>query len=157
MLSVLLTGCSGSVSVGGTTVKQADLEKAVADEITGADADKLTVSCDGSLKGEKGETQDCTLEDGTGDKSHVRAEVTKVDGDDVKFDTSLFVPADDVAGVLEEQLAGQGEDVESVTCADDLPGVVGEKIECTAEPLGDLTVTTTAVNGLVVNFNSTMK
>lgn len=31
----LLAGCSGSVSVGGTSVKQAELEKKVAGQITG--------------------------------------------------------------------------------------------------------------------------
>lgn len=118
-----------------------------------ADADKLEVSCDGDLKGKKGETQDCTIEDGAGGQSLVKAEVTEVDGDEVTFDAKVFIASDEVETAIEDQLTSRGQEVESVTCDEDLPGTVGEEIECAAAPIGDLVVSTTAVDGLRVNFN----
>lgn len=151
--AVLLAGCSGSVSVGGPKVDKADLEEKVAGQITGADADKLKVACEGDLKGEKGETQDCVVSDGAGGESLVRAEATDVDGKTVHFETKLYIAADDVASAIEKQLTSQGQQVDSVTCAEDLPGVVDAEVDCSSEPGGDLIARTTAVDGLRVNFN----
>jgi hypothetical protein len=83
----------------------------------------------------------------------VRAEATDVDGTTVRFETKVYIAADDVASAIEEQLTSQGQQVDSVTCAEDLPGVVDAEIDCNAEPVGDLTARTTAVDGLRVNVN----
>jgi hypothetical protein len=70
---------------------------------------------------------------------------------------SSTVEADVLETKVEELAAEQGVDVESVDCPDALPAEVDESVVCTVtQPDGkeiDLDVTTTSVDGDLVNFD----
>lgn len=151
--SLGLGGC-GALS-GGTSISQDDLVTAVSDKLTGPQASKAKVSCAGDLTGEKGATQDC-LVDLDGGVTGLRLTVTKVDGSDVSYDTTLFLRGDDVASSIGDDLAKQGFKADGVSCAGNLEGSKGKTLDCTvAGPKGDIavTATTTGTKGLTVNFD----
>ena len=150
-----LAGCSADVSVD-KTVSQSELEKKVAGMYTPDDPDAtVDASCDGELKADVGETQDCHLEVGQ-ESADVRVEVTSVEGSDTKFDATPFVPADRVADTIKKSLADQGYQVDSVECEGELMGELDETVACTASPAtgeGKIEAQVTEVRGLMVNFN----
>lgn len=159
---LLLSACSGEVSVGGpATVDRADLEGEVAANMSGPDVDRFDVACEGDLEAEVEATQDCLItfsEDGS--TTGVRLEVTAVEGDEVEFDQTIFIPAQEVADAVERTYADRGLTIDEVTCAGELLGEEGETTTCdiTSSVDGDVTVeaTTTTVDGLIVNFDLTV-
>lgn len=87
--SLTLAGCSGSVSVGGGSVDQADLEQQVSDQLeaqVGQAPDD--VSCPGDLDAEVGTTMRCTLTAG-GEEIGLTVEVTEVKDSTVLFDITV--------------------------------------------------------------------
>lgn len=158
---LLLSACSGEVSVGGpATVERADLEAELSANMSGPDADQFDVACEGDLEAEVEATQDCLItfsEDGS--TTGVRLVVTAVEGDEVEFDQTLFIPAGEVADAVERTYAEPGLTIDEVTCAGELVGEEGATTTCDiASSEGDVTVeaTTTTVDGLVVNFDLTV-
>ena len=158
---LLLSACSGEVSVGGpATVERADLEAELSANMSGPDADQFDVACEGDLEAEVEATQDCLItfsEDGS--TTGVRLVVTAVEGDEVEFDQTLFIPAGEVADAVERTYAEPGLTIDEVTCAGELLGEEGATTTCDiASSEGDVTVeaTTTTVDGLVVNFDLTV-
>ena len=159
--ALLLSACSGEVSVGGpATVERADLEAELSANMSGPDADQFDVACEGDLEAEVEATQDCLItfsEDGS--TTGVRLVVTAVEGDEVEFDQTLFIPAGEVADAVERTYADPGLTIDEVTCAGELLGKEGATTTCDiASSEGDVTVeaTTTTVDGLVVNFDLTV-
>lgn len=160
--ALLLSACSGEISVGGPgAVDRADLEGEVSANMSGPDADRYDVACEGDLEAEVEATQDCRVifsEDGS--TTGVRLVVTAVEGDEVEFDQTLFIPADDVAAGVESYYTDQGLTIDEISCAGELVGEEGETTTCdiTSSVEGDVTVeaTTTTVDGLVVNFDLTV-
>ena len=159
--ALLLSACSGEVSVGGpATVERADLEAELSANMSGPDADQFEVACEGDLEAEVEATQDCLItfsEDGS--TTGVRLVVTAVEGDEVEFDQTLFIPAGEVADAVERTYAEPGLTIDEVTCAGELLGEEGATTTCDiASSEGDVTVeaTTTTVDGLVVNFDLTV-
>ncbi|MGZ4465913.1 MAG: DUF4333 domain-containing protein [Nocardioides sp.] len=149
---VLLAGCEAGV--GPRTVARADLEQQLT-RTYAAGNDALDVTCSGDLAAEIGSTQDCQLQSGA-DSANARVKVDSVDGGDVHFVVTPFVPAARVAETIREQLAHQGYRVDTVTCAAELVGRVGEASACTAVPAqggGTITATVTRVRGLRVSFD----
>ncbi len=160
--ALLLSGCSGEVSVGGPgAVDRADLESEVAANMSGPDVDQFDVACAGDLEAEVEATQDCLItfsQDGS--TTGVRLDVTAAEGDEVEFDQTLFIPAEDVADAVERAYADRGLTIDEVTCVGELVGEQGETTTCdiTSSVDGDVTVeaTTTTVEGLTVNFDLTV-
>ena len=159
--ALLLSACSGEVSVGGpATVERTDLEAELSANMSGPDADQFDVACEGDLEAEVEATQDCLItfsEDGS--TTGVRLIFTAVEGDEVEFDQTLFIPAGEVADAVERTYADPGITIDEVTCAGELLGEEGATTTCDiASSEGDVTVeaTTTTVDGLVVNFDLTV-
>lgn len=154
--AVVLTACSGEVSVGEDTVSQSEIEEVVAGNITGEDADAVEVACEGDLDAEVGATQDClaTLD---GSTTGIRVTVDQVNDQDVDFSSTIFITADELAVTVEDTYVGQGVSVDTVTCDGELFGEPGETASCevTSAVDGDATIeaTTTTVEGLTVNFD----
>lgn len=150
-----LTGCQASISTSNT-VSQAELEKQVAAIITPDDPSaSVEPSCAGELAGKVDATQDCHLDIGD-QKADVHVTVTSVDGGDVAFDVTPFLPADTLADAVLNSLTDAGYAIDSVDCDGELLGVVDETATCTAQPEqtgGDVVVTATSVDGLLVKFD----
>lgn len=161
--ALLLSACSGEVSVGGgsSAITQDALEAEVEGNMSGADVDQFDVACEGRLDAEVDATQDCLISfAGDGSTTGVRLVVTDVQGEEVEFDQVLFIPAEDVADGVERFYVDQGFTVDAVTCAGELVGEEGETTTCQVESSADgdaeVEATTTTVDGLVVNFDLTV-
>ena len=81
-----LTSCSGSVSVGDSSVSSGDVEAQMMSELKDVDGQGPDdASCPDDLKAEVGASITCTAT--SGDQSFdIEAVVTTVDGDNVEFD-----------------------------------------------------------------------
>ena len=154
----LLGACSGEASVGSSdpTVTRAQLEKEVASRVTGDDADKVEVACEGDLTAKVGRTQDCQATAG-GTSTGIRLTVDAVEGEDVEFSQTLFISATELASTVDGYFTDQGIKVTGVTCDGELVGEKGKSAMCdvTSSSDGDATVRATAskVDGLAVNFD----
>jgi hypothetical protein len=112
------------------------------------------VSCDGELDSEVDATQDCEVQVGS-DVARVHVVVTKVDGNDVRFEATPYLPADVVADSVRSELASKDVTVDTISCDGELVGLEGSTTTCTyAPPLrsGNLEVTVSHVDGLLINF-----
>ena len=88
---------------------------------------------------------------------NVKVSVTSVNGNDVKFDMVETVDKKQVASQISDKLTQQvGKKPDSVTCPDNLKGVVGATLRCQltdgSEKYG-VAVTVTNVDAGDVNFN----
>lgn len=150
------SGCKAEVhtSTGPSTISQSDLEQQLEDGTTPDDKTAtVKATCAGDLVEKIDATQDCHLDVGS-ESADVHVTVTSTEGDG-KFDVTPYLPAERVADTIKTSLTGKGYAIDSVTCADDLLGVTGEKVTCTALPEktgGQLQATVTTVDGLFVNF-----
>ena len=162
--ALLLSACSGEVSVGGgepAAITPDALEAELTSNMSGEDVDQFDVACEGGLDPEVDATQDCLITfTGDGSVTGVRLVVTDVQGEEVEFDQVLFVPAEEVADGVDRFYTDQGFTLDEVTCDGGLIGEEGETTTCdiTSEAEGDVQVeaTTTSVEGLVVNFDLTV-
>ncbi|MSZ77860.1 MAG: DUF4333 domain-containing protein, partial [Actinobacteria bacterium] len=105
----------------------------------------------GALDAEVDAEQTCSITSAEGDSTGLRITVTKVNDDDVDYDTELFLTADEVASGTEAGLVDQGYEVSSVTCDDELVGEVGNSVVCTvtdSEGEYDIESTVSAIDGL---------
>lgn len=162
------TACSASFHIGGSMDKE-DVERQLSrslEDQTGTKPDK--VNCPDDLEGEKGATMKCVLESG-GDKLPIMVTVTDVDGSDLTFHYEVADTTEDgstsAATVNEAQLEDRisalltekvGQKPDEIDCPGNLPGKVGEIMECTliagSDQLG-VTVTVTSVEGSTGNFD----
>jgi hypothetical protein len=157
-VTTVLTGCSGSVSVGTPKAVDADdLADTLASRIDGDDGSTIELTCEDDLPAEVDATVDCWGTDPDGATTGIRPVVTSVDGDDVAYDAPLFLPADELATQLRAQLEQQGYPVEDLTC-EELAGEVGAAGTCTvqienAPETGDVEVEIVEVDGLRFRFS----
>ncbi|WP_405787048.1 DUF4333 domain-containing protein [Streptomyces sp. NBC_00029] len=94
--SVLLVGCSGSVSVGNSEQKlsKAKLATTVAEKLAATTGQPTPdVACPEDLVGKVGTTTRCTLTAGDGSTLGVSVTVSSIVGDQINFD----IKADDTA------------------------------------------------------------
>ena len=145
---LLTAGCSGSVSVGATSVSASDVEKQVTSAITDQDRTGVTVDCPDDLEAKKGATVEC---DSTDESGHLRATVTvtSVEGTDVKFDIDAlpYLTAEEAAQQAAEELAAQigATTPPDIACPDELVGTVGNTMVCTLSDAGETYDTTLTV------------
>ncbi|HLS79271.1 MAG TPA: DUF4333 domain-containing protein [Nocardia sp.] len=89
LAGLALAGCSVSIGSTTPTVKEADLERSVAQTLEsqlGQPSDEI--DCPDDLKGEVGAVLDCTLTV-DGQTSGLTVTVTSVEGDTVNYDVEL--------------------------------------------------------------------
>ena len=153
-----LAACSGSVSVGSSApeIDQAALEADLLGSISGEGADQVEVTCEGPLVAEVGATQDCAaVFTGDGSRTGIRPTVTAVEGEDVDYDSVVFIDGPSVADTIGRQLRAQAIRFGSVECGE-LPGEPDATGECTLVARDGtetpLRITVTDVNGLRVGF-----
>ena len=153
---IAVSGCS--IVSGTPTVSKDDLDTQVATSVTPDEAGAaVSADCAGPLEGKVGSGQECHVKVGE-QEADVRLKVTRVDGDDVHWSTEPYLPPDVIGTAIQGDLQGQGIEVDSVDCKDDLSGDVGDTTVCGttgAKAPGDLTVKVTSVDGLLINFNYT--
>ena len=157
-LAGLLIGTAGCSS-GPKAVSRSDVESQISQKMTDAAGNKPdSVSCPGPLNATVGAQLNCSMK--IKDTTYgVNVTVTSVEGDTAKFDMVETVDKNEVASVISDQEAQQmGHKPDSVTCSDNLKGVVGATVKCQLVDQGQttpLTVTATSVEGGVVNFTAT--
>lgn len=130
---VLVTGCSGSVSVGSDSLDKDEL----ADQVSSLIADQTgttpdSVSCPDDLKAEEGATTRCTATSGDA-SGEVEVEVTSVEDGTASFSiTPVYtVSKEEAAQQVSDQLTEQtGLTPDNVTCPGDLEAKVGESQTC---------------------------
>jgi Domain of unknown function (DUF4333) len=155
-LAGLVIGTAGCSS-GPKTVSKSDVESQISQKMTDAAGNKPdSVSCPGALNATVGSQLNCSMK--IKDKTYgVNVAVTSVEGDTAKFDMVETVDKNEVAGDITDQATQQlGHKPDSVTCSDNLKGVVGATLKCQLVDQGQttpLTVTVTSIEGGVVNFN----
>lgn len=129
----LMSGCSGSVSVGSDSIDKDDLASKVSSLIadqTGTTPDSVT--CPDDLKAEEGEKTRCTATSGE-DSGDVEVEVTSVKDGTASFSiTPVYtVSKEEAAQQVSDQLTEQtGQTPDDVTCPEDLEAKVGESETC---------------------------
>ncbi|MFC5177558.1 DUF4333 domain-containing protein [Nocardioides taihuensis] len=152
-LVVLVWGRSMFSSVAA--VSQSELEQEVAGRYTpGASGEGVTASCDGDLESEVDATQDCAVQVGA-DVARVHVVVDRVDGTDVRFTSTPYLSAADVAEAIRKSL-GSGFQVDTIECAGELQGVEGSRTTCTYTPPAsgrEVEAEVTEVDGLMINFD----
>jgi Domain of unknown function (DUF4333) len=155
-LAGLLIGIAGCSS-GPKTVSKSDVESQISQKMTDPAGNKPdSVSCPNALDATVGAKIDCNMK--IKDKTYgVNVSVTSIEGDTAKFDMVETVDKNDVASEINDQATQQlGHKPDSVTCPDNLKGVVGTTLHCQLIDAGQttpLTVTVTNVDGGTVNFN----
>lgn len=158
--TVLLAGCSGSVSVsaGAKAVSAERLEQSIRDNVTidGGEGDVedagIEITCAEDLPAEVDATVDCVGTDEAGGRTGFRTTVSSVDGTDVQFDSQLFLPGEEVATQVGRMLEEQGYALASMECEEAL-GEVGSTSGCTARVDGaaepdELVITVNEIDGL---------
>jgi hypothetical protein len=81
-------GCS--LSVGGSAVSKAKIERTISDRLEATVGQRpKEVTCPGNLKAEKGTRMHCQLEADDGSKIGLTVTVTAVKGSDVKYDIKV--------------------------------------------------------------------
>jgi len=152
----VLSGCSGSVSVGGVSVPANKLQDDISSKLEQSGQKPESVTCHGDLKGEPGATTDCTIvaNDNTFDV-HVFA--TNIDGTTVNYTTTPTLTKDQLEKkVTDFELQTNNIEVSSVTCQSGLEGIEGKTADCTVEVTGesaDIVVSVEKVDGLLMNLN----
>lgn len=162
------TACSASFYIG-SSMDEDDVERQLSKALEGQTGTRPDeVDRPGDLKGEKGATLTCVIQDSS-NKIPVTPTVTEVDGSDLRFRYEVADTATDgttpgatapeiqieerISSMLEEQV---GQKPDKIDCPGHLPGKVGETMRCTLSVGTDeqsITVTVTGVEGSTVNFH----
>ena len=146
-----------------TEVAQEQVESGTLQQVAAAPSDHL--DCDGGLVAEVGAAQSCVLTR-DGEEFAVALKVTDVDGDRVRWDSTVAgVPQSGrrvAVGELEQrtrEVLERQRPVDSVTCAGALAGTVGARQNCAMTARGhrhDVTVTVTTVDPARVQWGVTV-
>jgi hypothetical protein len=149
--------CSCSIGSSSHSVSKSDVAGRITSKMTDAAGDKPdSVNCPGDLPAKVGAQLNCEMK--VKDRTfNVNVTVTSVNGSDVKFDMAETVDKNQVAGVISYELTQQvGRKPDSVTCPDNLKGVVGATLRCQltdADHRYGVSVTVTNVDAGAVNFD----
>jgi len=153
-----LAGCDADKGEGAApgSLSRASLEHRVAGSFTADDPGAgIEAHCGGGLAVRRGATRDCRLDVGT-ESADVHVVVASVSGRRPLLRITPYIPADRLGDALRSALSGQGYEVESVECEDELPGEPDARTGCTVSPAegeGRVDVHVTKVDGLMVNFD----
>jgi hypothetical protein len=120
--------CSCSIGSSSHAVSKTDVAQQITSKLTDAAGNKPdSVTCPGDLPANVGAQLNCTMK--VKDQTfNVNVTVTSVNGNDVKFDMVETVDKNQVASQISDKLTQQvGKKPDSVTCPDNLKGVVGAR------------------------------
>jgi hypothetical protein len=147
-----------SCSVGSShSVSKSEVASQITSKMTDAAGNKPdSVTCPGDLPAKVGAQLNCEMRV-QGQPRNVNVTVTSVNGNDVKFDIVETVDKNQVASVISDKLTQElGNKPDSVTCPDNLKGVVGAALRCqltNASQKYGVSVTVTNVDGDDVSFD----
>jgi hypothetical protein len=146
-----------SCSVGAKSVPKSDVASQITAKMTDAAGNKPdSVNCPTDLVASVGATLNCEMKV-KNQTFNVNVTVTSVNGSDVKFDMVETVDKNQVASVISDKLTQQaGRKPDSITCPDNLKGVVGATLRCQLNDQGQkygISVTVTNVDAGDVNFD----
>ncbi|TWS18832.1 DUF4333 domain-containing protein [Tsukamurella asaccharolytica] len=146
-----------------TELPQEQVESGTLAQVAAAPSDALR--CDGGLTAQVGAAQSCVLSRG-GEEFAVQLRVTDVDGDRVRWDSTVSgVPRSGqrvAVAELEQRtrdVLARERPVDAVTCAGALAGTVGARQSCAMTASGhrhDVTVTVTTVDPTRVQWGVTV-
>jgi hypothetical protein len=153
-------------SVNGNDVKFDMVQKIDRSQIASEISTKLTdaagnkpdsVTCPDNLLAKVGAQLNCTMVATNQDTYNVNVTVTSVNGTAVNFDMVQTVDKNKVAGVISNKMTPLlGTAPDSVTCPDNLKGIVGATLRCQLSTGGKnygVTVTVTYVAAGNVSFD----
>lgn len=128
LLGAALSGCSVKVetSKGVPSVSAENLQQSLTEQLTKAGNAPKSVHCKTDLAGEVGQTATCEIIMTEANTFDAVVNVTSVDGDTVKFDTSPALTKEQLQNVVK----GMAE-AESVACDTGIEGKVGAVANCT--------------------------
>ncbi|WP_181313003.1 DUF4333 domain-containing protein [Nocardioides campestrisoli] len=152
VVPLLLVGGCGYPS----TVSASTLEERVQEAATGEGVEDYLIDCPGDLKAVVNDSADCLVEDAEGSVTGVRFITTEVDGDDLSYETLVFLGAAEVQKRLADELGTEDVGVKKVMCDDVLVATPGSTLTCrglTEAGAVPVQVTTTEVDGLQVSFD----
>jgi Domain of unknown function (DUF4333) len=157
VLTASAGACSCSIGSSSHSVSESAVAGAITSKMTDAAGHKPdSVNCPGDLPAKVGAQLNCEMKVKS-QTFNVNVTVTSVNGNDVKFDMAETVDKNEVASVISYKLTQQvGRKPDSVTCPDNLKGVVGATLRCqltdAAHQYG-VSVTVTNVDAGDVNFD----
>ena len=156
-LTASVAACSCSVSSSSHGVSKSDVASQITSKMTDAAGNKPnSVSCPSDLEAKVGAQLNCEMKV-KNQTFNVNVTVTSVEGSNVKFDMVETVDKNQVATVISDKLTQQvGRKPDSVTCPDNLKGVVGATLRCqltdSSQKYG-VDVNVTSVEAGDVNFD----
>ena len=156
-LTASVAACSCSVSSSSHGVSKSDVASQITSKMTDAAGNKPnSVSCPSDLEAKVGTQLNCEMKV-KNQTFNVNVTVTSVEGSNVKFDMVETVDKNQVATVISDKLTQQvGRKPDSVTCPDNLKGVVGATLRCqltdSSQKYG-VDVNVTSVEAGDVNFD----
>src|ERR1700758_4738554 len=152
-----VAACSCSVGSSSHGVSKSEVASQITSKLTDAAGNKPdSVTCPSDLEAKVGAQLNCEMKV-KNQTFNVNVTVTSVDGSNVKFDMVETVDKNQVAKVISDKLTQQvGRKPDSVTCPDNLKGVVGATLRCqltdTSQKYG-VDVNVTSVDAGNVNFD----
>lgn len=152
-----LSGCSFEFGTKSTpTVSRDDLQNDVATRLSEADEKPQSVTCDGPLVGEVGNTTRCDVVISRTNSFQPVITVTKVDATMVSYDIKPAMSKEQLEEYISARDSDAGLRVESVSCESGLDGKRGAITYCDTEaPKGTFrrNVEVTDVDGLLMKFS----
>jgi mRNA-degrading endonuclease toxin of MazEF toxin-antitoxin module len=152
-----VAACSCSVGSSSHSVSKSDVANQITSKLTDAAGDKPdSVTCPNDLGAQVGAQLNCEMKV-KNQTFNVNVTVTSVQGSNVKFDMVETVDKNQVAKVISDKLTEQvGRRPQSVTCPDNLKGVVGATLRCQLTDTDDkygVNVNVTSIDAGDVNFD----
>ena len=152
-----IAACSCSIGSSSHSVSKSDVASQITTKLTDAAGNKPdSVTCPSDLEAKVGAQLNCEMKV-KNQTFNVNVTVTSVEGSNTKFDMVETVDKNQVAKVISDKLTQQvGRKPDSVTCPDNLKGVVGATLRCqltdTSQKYG-VDVNVTSVDAGNVNFD----
>ena len=152
-----VAACSCSVGSSSHSVSKSDVASQITSKLTDAGGNKPdSVTCPSDLEAKVGAQLNCEMKV-KNQTFNVNVTVTSVEGSNTKFDMVETVDKNQVATVISEKLTQQvGRKPDSVTCPDNLKGVVGATLRCQLTDNNQkygVNVNVTSVDAGDVNFD----
>jgi hypothetical protein len=126
-----VAACSCSVGSSSHSVSKSDVASQITSKLTDVAGNKPdSVTCPSDLEAKVGAQLNCEMKV-KNQTFNVNVTVTSVEGSNTKFDMVETVDKNQVATVISDKLTQQvGRKPDSVTCPDNLKGVVGATLRC---------------------------
>jgi len=146
-----------SSSTSSTTVPKNDVASQITAKMTDASGNKpQSATCPNDLPKKVGAQLNCTMQFKDGNPVGVNVTVTSINGDTTNFDMAVLIDQKQITNYVNDRLTQWGHNPDSVSCPEDLKGVVGTTLRCTFTESGQtygVNLKVTSVNGTDVKFD----